>query len=247
MLKNFLKRIIPNVALNTYRIIRREANYNKTYTRMKNLTLSQKFDYIYKNKLWGLDVNKKFYSGAGSHNSKIINPYIEVIKNFLTKLSSPVVVDLGCGDFNIGSKFLHLTKKYYGIDIVEDLINFNKANFKNEDLVFLKLDITKDPLPQADVCMVRQVLQHLSYENIFSFIKNIKGKYRFLIVTEHLPRGNFKANYDIKISPDIRQLFNSGVVLSKPPFNLKFESSKILLRVDGDVDESIIETILYKL
>ena len=173
MLKNFLKRIIPNVALNTYRIIRREANYNKTYTRMKNLTLSQKFDYIYKNKLWGLDVNKKFYSGAGSHNSKIINPYIEVIKNFLTKLSSPVVVDLGCGDFNIGSKFLHLTKKYYGIDIVEDLINFNKANFKNEDLVFLKLDISKDPLPQADVFLVRQTLQHLSNEDIIEATKKI--------------------------------------------------------------------------
>ena len=130
MLKNFLKKIIPKIALNTYRKIRREANYKKTYSIMKNLTLSQKFDYIYKNKFWGLDVNKKFYSGGGSHNPKIINPYIEVVKKILKKLSNPVVVDLGCGDFNIGSQILYLTKKYYGIDIVENLINFNKTNYR---------------------------------------------------------------------------------------------------------------------
>ena len=48
---------------------------------MKNLTLSQKFDYIYKNKFWGPSIDKKFYSGVGSHDPKIINPYIEVVKN----------------------------------------------------------------------------------------------------------------------------------------------------------------------
>jgi hypothetical protein len=247
MLKKFLKKIIPKVALNTYRKIRREANYKKTCSIMNNLTLSQKFDYIYKNKFWGSDVNKKFYSGGGSHNPKIINPYIEVIKKFLTKLSSPVVVDLGCGDFNIGSQIFQLTKKYYGIDIVEDLINFNNINFKNENLVFSKLDITSDFLPKADVCLVRQVLQHLSNKNIYSFIKNINEKYKFLIVTEHLPRDNFKANYNIETNSDTRLLFNSGVILHKPPFNLKFKSFEILLKVNDDRDNSITETILYKL
>ena len=49
MLKNFLKKIIPEVILNSYRKIRRETNYKKTHSMIKNLTLSQKFDYIYKN------------------------------------------------------------------------------------------------------------------------------------------------------------------------------------------------------
>jgi len=247
MLKNFLKKIIPEVILNSYRKIRRETNYKKTHSMIKNLTLSQKFDYIYKNKFWGFDIDKKFYSGDGSHNPEIINPYIKVVKKFLTKLSNPVIVDLGCGDFNIGSQILYLAKKYYGIDIVENLINFNKTNFKNENLIFLKLDITNDVLPEADVCLIRQVLQHLSNEDIFSFIKNMNGKYKFLIVTEHLPRGNFEANYNIESNPDTRQLFNSGVVLHKPPFNLKYKSSEILLKVNTDLDNSIIETTLYEL
>lgn len=247
MIKKILKKIAPTLVLNFYRRIRRKISYKNTNSAMKNLSLSEKFNYIYKNKFWGYETNKKFYSGEGSHDPKIINPYIEVIREFLTKLSSPIVVDLGCGDFNIGSKFLNLTKKYYGVDIVEDLINFNKNKFKDENLIFLKLDITKDALPEGEVCLVRQVLQHLSNEDIFSFIKNIKNKYKYLIITEHLPRNNFEANYNIKSNPDIRQLFNSGVVLSKAPFNLKFKSSKTLLKLDDDLDESIIETILYEL
>ena len=132
MLKKNLKKIIPNIILNSYRKIRREANYKKTHSIMKNLSLSQKFEYIYKNKLWGSEIDKKFYSGDGSHNSKIIKPYVEIIKKILIGLHNPVVVDLGCGDFNIGSQLFPLTKKYYGIDIVEDLINFNKKNLKTK-------------------------------------------------------------------------------------------------------------------
>jgi len=43
-------------------------------------------------------------------------------------------------------------------------------------------------------------------------------------------------------------LFNSGVVLHKPPFNLKFKSFKKLLNVNiDDDDSSIVETVLYEL
>ena len=247
MLKKNLKKIIPNIILNSYRKIRREANYKKTYSAIKGLSLSQKFDYIYKNKFWGSVDDKKFYSGEGSHDPKFVKPYVEVIKKILGSLPNPVVVDLGCGDFNIGSQLYPLTKKYYGIDIVEDLINFNKKKFKNTNLIFSKLDITTDFLPEGTVCLVREVLQHLSNEDIFLFIKNIRGKFKYLIVTENLPEGNFKPNYNIKSNPDIRQIFNSGVVLHKPDFNLKFKSSKILLKINSNSGNSIVETILYEL
>jgi len=247
MLKKKLKQIIPDIILNLYRKIRREVNYKKTRSIMKNLSLSQKFEYIYKNKFWGSGVNKNFYSGEGSHNPKIVKPYVEIIKKILSELPNPIVVDLGCGDFNIGSQLFSSTKKYYGIDVVEDLINFNKKKFENEKLIFSKLDITCDSLPSGNVCLVRQVLQHLSNEDIFSFIKNIRGKFKYLIVTENLPEGNFKPNYNIKSNPDIRQIFNSGVVLHKPDFNLKFKSSKILLKINSNSGNSIVETILYEL
>lgn len=248
MLKKILKKNTPEIILNIYRKMCRELKYRKTHFMIKNLTLDQKFNYIYKNKFWGSKTDKEFYSGEGSHDPKIANPYVEIITKFLSKLSNPVVVDLGCGDFNIGSKISHLSKKYYAIDLVEDLINYNKENFKNENLIFSKLDITKDTLPNGDVCLVRQTLQHLSNEDIFSFINNINGKYKFLIVTEHLPGANFNANSNIGTNPDTRQLFNSGVVLHKPPFNLKFKSFKKLLNVNiDDDDSSIVETVLYEL
>ncbi len=57
---------------------------------------------IYDEHLWGGE-NFDFYSGVGSHNPKIINPYINAISEFLKSLKKPITLcDLGCGDFNIG-------------------------------------------------------------------------------------------------------------------------------------------------
>ena len=80
--------------------------------------------------------------------------------------------------------------------------------------------------------------------------KNINGKYKFLIVTEDLARNNFKANYNIESNPDTRLLFNSGVVFHKPYFNLKLKSSEILLadillKVNADLDSSIVELFIW--
>jgi hypothetical protein len=32
-------------------------------------------------------------------------PYIKEVKNLLADLNKPVIVDLGCGDFNVGKNF----------------------------------------------------------------------------------------------------------------------------------------------
>ena len=77
---------------------------------------------VYKQKLWGTN-NSIFYSGEGSHNTKIVEPYIETITSFFTSFNEKLsVLDLGCGDFNIGKQLVNYTKNYYAIDIVEELI-----------------------------------------------------------------------------------------------------------------------------
>mgnify|MGYP001148191611 FL=1 len=164
-----------------------------------------------------------------------------------------MVVDLGCGDFNIGSQIFPLTKKYYGIDIVKDLINFNKTKFNHSNLDFIKLNISNDDLPKGDICLVRQVLQHLSNKEISLFINNIINKYKFLIITEILPIGKFRANLNIETNFGTRLTYNSGVVLHQPPFNLKFNSMNILLSTENllglsaELDEGKIQTLLYNL
>ena len=158
----------------------------------------------------------------------------------------PTLTDCGCGDFNVGKNFLSLSKKYYAIDIFQDIIDLNKSKFNYKNIEFLKLDIVEDNIPSADICIVRQVLQHFSNQDIFSFIKNIKNKFKFLLITEHLPDGKFKSNIDMQTSFIVRTRFNSGVLLHEKPFEIKFKQMNELLRVSAAPYKGVISTILYE-
>ena len=176
--------------------------------------------------------NNRFYSGIGSRHEEFTEVYIDKIKNFLLSLpSKPSVVDLGCGDFFIGSRLRKYCNKFTAIDIFEELIEFNKEKFVNQNVDFQTLDITKDPLPPGDICFLRNVLQHFSNDHIQKFLKLMLGKYKYLIITEHLPEeeGYFRPNIDKITGPNIRIQSNSGVILTEPPFNLKYLEKKMFL------------------
>ncbi len=201
---------------------------------------------IYEQHFWGGN-DFDFYSGEGSHKPDIINPYLEAVTSFLHAFESPLTVcDLGCGDFNIGKHLVTYTKKYLAIDIVESLIERNKYVFKADNLEFFCLDIAKDNLPEADCIIIRQVLQHLSNTEIRSITQKLKA-YKYIILTEHLPNGNFTPNKDIISGQGIRLKQNSGVHLLEPPFNLKIENAKILNEFALDRSQGKIATTLYKI
>ncbi len=182
---------------------------------------------IYEMNLWGGSAFD-FYSGDGSHNPKIINPYLNALIVFLKSHNTPLVVcDLGCGDFNIGKHLTKYSKKYIAIDIVETLINRNKNLYKEDNLEFHCLDIIKDTLPSGDCIILRQVLQHLSNKDIEEVTKKI-ADYKYIILTEHIPLGNFTPNKDIISGQGIRLKQNSGVNLLEVPFNLKIKDQKQL-------------------
>ena len=85
-----------------------------------------------------------FYSGEGSHKVEFTKPYIDAVTEFLKQHDNNLtVLDLGCGDFNIGQHLLQYTQKYMGIDIVPSLIERNKNRFKAVNLEFHCLDISK--------------------------------------------------------------------------------------------------------
>ena len=200
---------------------------------------------IYDLKLWG-GKNFDFYSGKGSHDSKIINPYIErLIAFFKSHNNDLVVCDLGCGDFNIGKHLTSYIRKYIAIDIVENLIDRNKTVFKEDNLEFCCLDITKDKLPSGDCIILRQVLQHLSNIEIQDVIKKIVA-YKYIILTEHIPLGNFIPNKDIISGQGIRLKQNSGVNILEPPFNLNIKEEKIFGTYILENNKGRIVTTLYK-
>jgi hypothetical protein len=201
---------------------------------------------IYENNLWGGD-KSVYYSGLGSHHPKLVNPYLEALSSFLSAFETPLVVcDLGCGDFNIGKELVKYSKKYIAIDIVPDLIAHNKKEFEADNLEFQALDIAKDELPSGDCAILRQVLQHLSNAEIKSVVEKLYN-FKYVILTEHLPEGNFLPNKDIISGQGIRLKKQSGVNLLAPPFNLMVKKEKRLLSLNSPSFKGVLVTTVYKI
>ena len=175
MIRKIIKKFIPNFILE----YRAKYTVNKTRNKFVKMKRYEIFKEIYLKQLWSSENKKKdhkFYSGTGSYLPELVNDYFSAIeKFFLSFHEKPNVVDLGCGDFTVGSKIRKMCNNYIAIDIYDELINFNKKKYKSLNVDFKVLDITVDKLPSGDVCFVRQVLQHLSNESIMNFIKNIEN------------------------------------------------------------------------
>jgi len=214
----------------------------------KSVSTKDIFSEIYQKSLWGKSDNpdQPYYSGAGSHDKAITSVYLENVSSFLQTFSTkPAVVDLGCGDFFVGSQLRSYCGQYIACDIVPELIEYNKIKYNDLDVDFKNLDLITETLPVGDIVFIRQVLQHLSNEQIQKLISKLSS-YRYLILTEHLPKlKTFVPNLDKKPGSGIRLGYHSGIVLTLPPFHLKVVNEQVLCEVE-EVD-GVIKTMLYKL
>ncbi len=201
---------------------------------------------IYKEKLWGGSASD-FYSGDGSHHPEIVNPYVDIVGSFLKSFESPLnICDLGCGDFNVGKELVKYANKYVAIDIVSDLIDRNKEKFQEDNLEFHCLDIAVDDLPSGDCALLRQVLQHLSNYEVQSTLSKLTA-FKYVVLTEHIPKGAFIPNKEIISGQGIRLKKQSGLNLLVPPFNFKVIEEKLLVSHALDDGKGLVVTTLYTL
>lgn len=200
---------------------------------------------IYEQNLWG-GGDADFYSGTGSHDPELVDPYIDAVSSFLGSFDDPLVVcDLGCGDFNVGRKLVKHAKKYIAADIVPELIERNKRRFLAENLEFRCLDIAADAWPSGDCVILRQVLQHLSNNEIHRIVNKLSD-FRYVILTEHVPDGDFTPNKDIISGQGTRLKKNSGVDLLTPPFNFRVKQEEQWLALPSIEGVGLLVTLLYK-
>jgi SAM-dependent methyltransferase len=178
------------------------------------------FTDIYQNNRWG-GCRGEYYSGDGS-DEHMISEFVSAVRGLIQCQSIRSVVDLGCGDFRVGSQIVSEALDYTGIDIVAPLIERNNSEFISKKVRFLVRNIIDDQLPVADLCIIRQVLQHLSNEQI-ARILNKASAFSFVVIAEHHPaptRVRIR-NLNKAAGSDVRVLFDSGVYLETPPFGLR--------------------------
>jgi SAM-dependent methyltransferase len=176
------------------------------------------FSEVYEKNLWG-GAKGEMYSGSGSRFAPA-ELYAETITKFIKDHSISTVLDLGCGDFEIGKKIAAACNEYIGVDVVPELIARNSQLYANDHIRFICADITQEKLPHAELCLIRQVFQHISNQEIFKVLIEVR-KYPYLIVTEHHPHNPSGYNKDIVHGSRTRVEARSGVYLDMAPFNAR--------------------------
>ena len=100
------------------------------------------------------------------------------------------------------------------------LIERNTKLFGSSVVQFRALDASREPLPRGDICLIRQVLQHLSNEEIEAILQNCES-FPVVVITEHFPspRSAGRANLDKPHGGDTRLVDGSWVDVTEPPFS----------------------------
>jgi SAM-dependent methyltransferase len=248
IMKALIRKLIPDLVRDGYRRFIRLREQRKNRTK----TIEEVFTDIYRRNIWG-GAKGEFRSGSGSTNERVVSSYISLIseKAVSEGFWGLTFVDLGCGDFRVGRRLLPYCSRYIGVDIVEPLIVRNQQEFGGATTHFMHLNVVDDSLPDGEVCFVRQVLQHLSNEQICAVLSKL-DRYDWVFITEHYPTDNpaIEPNRDKVHGGDIRLYENSGVYLAQPPFNLPEQRMSMALEISSDgllgEDAGVIRTFLYK-
>ncbi|MEY3242936.1 MAG: hypothetical protein RIR11_4375 [Bacteroidota bacterium] len=158
----------------------------------KSKSVAEIFTETYQNRYWK---SNESISGNGSELGQT-----EVLRAELPTLFQDFgirsLLDLPCGDFNWMQHTDLQGIKYFGGDIVEDLVLRNQEEFGNEDRSFLLLNLLTDDLPDVDCILVRDCLVHFSFAHIQQALDNLKRSKITYLLTTSFP--NFSQNEDIQ-------------------------------------------------
>jgi hypothetical protein len=149
-------------------------------------------------------------SGSGSEISQTDTLLIK-LRTLLKNLKIKHLLDVPCGDFNWMRHLQIPGMIYSGGDIVPDITYKNIRNYGSVKRNFFTVDITSGRLSDAGLLLCRDCFVHLSYNDIFLALKNIKKfKITYLLATTF---PGTKENEDI-VTGDWRPL---NLIL--PPFS----------------------------
>lgn len=178
-----------------------------------------RFEEIYEQNEWG--------HGSGE-GSLVIHTkgYKTFLEGFLSRNHIKTVVEMGCGDWQFSRYIDWKGAKYVGYDVVPSVVQMNTSAFANENVDFKLYSGNPAELPQADLLIVKDVLQHLPNQLVHDFLPSLK-KFRHALITNCTnPIDASDVNHDIEVGA-FRYLD-----LRLPPFNLEASLAYTFSKVD---------------
>ncbi len=148
----------------------------------QNPTQSARFAAIYRERMWG---NPESASGFGSTLQATTGTRAG-LESLIRDHGIASLLDAPCGDFN-WMRQITFDGRYVGCDIVEDLIAQNQRIFGSQQRSFRRLDICQDELPQCDLVLCRECLNHLSFTDIALALPHLERAAGHLLVVTHHP------------------------------------------------------------
>ena len=178
------------------------------------------FDHIYKSGLWG----KGSGGGSDPHECQL---YINWLQSYIQENNIKSIVDLGCGDWQY-MQILDLNNiNYLGIDAAATVIDSNSINFSSQNISF-KIFTSYSDIPDADMLICKDVMQHLSNEEVFNILE-ILPRFNQSVITNDIAYG-FSAKHQLlqRLRKPWTSLLNRNIKtgdyrpidISKPPFNV---------------------------
>ncbi len=136
-------------------------------------------------------------------------------KTLSKSMTFKTVVDVGCGDWTF-SKEIHWGDVHYlGVDVVKSVVDEDGAKYGSENIHFQHMDILQDELPGADLLICKDVLMHLSINDVLLFLSKTY-KYKHCLLTHNIGE-------DASVNGEITRGGFRPLDLSKSAFSLSWD------------------------
>jgi 2-polyprenyl-3-methyl-5-hydroxy-6-metoxy-1,4-benzoquinol methylase len=138
------------------------------------------------------------HSGAGSAAYFTVE-YRSFISRFIRMNNIRSVVDIGCGDWQF-SRFIDFdAARYLGLDVVPSVIEANRARYRNAQCDFDLMPEDLGDVPEGDLLLMKDVLQHLPETDIRQFIAHVFVKFKYCLLTNSYEHQRTSQNHDIVV------------------------------------------------
>jgi SAM-dependent methyltransferase len=154
--------------------------------------LKEAFEGAYSDGRWGVG----FGSGHGSRPRATRESRI-FLEDFVRANRVRRIVDYGCGDWQIARLIDWQGASYFSLDVVPALIERNMREFGKTGVEFIVIPDDPADLPQADLLLCKDVLQHLPVADVEEILRSVVPRFPMALVTNDAP--TTRANLDIDI------------------------------------------------